>query len=167
MNPRSEMGAGAPQGIQDGSTEAEETLRLVAKLPAPDGLHDRVQRRLDTGQWQRAEARRTVWSLWMPTRKLQYAGMGVLAAALAVSVWSVHRTHELSVRPANTPGATVGGGQPAQAKPGAASAGGFSTAGKIAVPHTLTPIKVPPAPKKNPAGKPSPKKIAKPVVKPE
>lgn len=137
--------------------EAEETLRLVAKIPAPEGLEERVQRRLDAEVLRSAERRHSVWSLWMPGRKLQFAGAAVLSAAVAGSAWSVYHGQRLAAD-AN---AAAKQAVPAPAKSPAGS--GFTPAGAVAVPHTLAPIHVAPAPKRKPTAastKPSPKKIA-------
>lgn len=137
--------------------ETEETLRQVAKMPAPEGLEERVQRRLDTEMLRGEERRRSVWSLWMPGRKLQFAGAAVLAAAVAGSAWSVYHG------PRTGGNAAVKQAAPAPAKSAAES--GFTPAGAVAVPHTLAPIHVAPAPKRKPGAamtKPSPKKMAHP-----
>jgi hypothetical protein len=137
--------------------EVDETLRLLAALPEPDGLTDRVHQRLSHAQV--TPERRGFWSLWMPAQRFQFAAAGVLAVAVAGSMWSLHRSHPPAAGAQNAPAAThaAQGGSPADA-------GGFHSAGAERVPPTLHPIKVPPAPKKKPgaghAAKPSPKVLA-------
>jgi hypothetical protein len=140
----------------ENKSQAEETLRLLAELPPPAYLRDRVHGRL--AMEQAKPARRGFWSLWMPAQRLQYAAAALLVVAVAGSTWSVYRAH---------PQGAAKVGTPTQAAPvlrPAASAGGFGSAGAERVPPTLNPIKVPPAPKKKPSAsktaKPSPKKLA-------
>jgi hypothetical protein len=138
--------------------QAEETLRLVATLPPPIGLEDRVHHRLETTQFDLLEqSPRSFWSLWMPVRRLQFAGAAALVLALAASSWSVYHTKN---------GAVVIQPAPQTASP-TTPTGNFGSAGAERHPSTLTPIKVPPAPKKKPTTthsgtKPSPKKLANP-----
>lgn len=142
------------------SFAADETLRLVAKMRAPEGLEDRVQRRLDAEMLRGEERRHSVWSLWMPGRKLQFAGAGLLAVAVAISSWSVYHGQRTA---ANAGNAAAKQAAPAPAKSAAGS--GFTPAGAVAVPHTLAPIHVAPAPKRKPgtaSTKPSPKKLVHP-----
>lgn len=135
--------------------EADETLRLLAELPEPDGLTDRVHQRLAHAQV--TPERRGFWSLWLPAQRFQFAAAAVLVLAVAGSMWSLHRSHPPAAGAQNTPAPAAQGGSPA-------NAGGFRNAGAERVPPTLHPIKVPPAPKKKPgaghAAKPSPKVLA-------
>ena len=149
---------------QEIGREADETLRLLAGLPEPAGLKDRVHRRLALAQNAQAmPERRSFWSLWMPARRLQFAGAAVLALAVAGSMWSVYRSH-----PQSAGGQAAGAHATPAANPagqGSSPAGGdgFHSAGAERVPPTLHPIKVPPVPKKKPAAahaKPSPKVLA-------
>ena len=112
-----------------GMEEAEATLRLIAELPAPEGLEDRMKAAL------RAAPR--------AGRVLHWPGMpalsrGWLDSALARSVaaaaivfvvagggWSVY----LHVQPARTANAL--------AMPHVAAPGGFSSAGAMRTPQTL------------------------------
>ena len=137
--------------------EADETLRLLAELPPPTDLTDRVHQRLAHARV--APERRGFWSLWMPAQRFQFAAAAVLVVAVAGSMWSVHRSHPPANGAQNAPAA-------APATPGTspADAGGFHSAGAERVPPTLHPLRVPPAPKKKPgaghAAKPSPKVLA-------
>lgn len=141
------------------SRDAEETLRMVAKLPAPTGLEDRVQRRLNAEMLYSEERRYSIWSLWMPGRKLQFAAAGVLAAAVAISSWSVYHGQRMAAN------ANAAAKQAAPAPAKSAAGNGFTPAGAVGVPHTIAPIHVAPAPKRKPGAastKPSPKKVAHP-----
>jgi hypothetical protein len=132
------------------SSEAEHTLRLVAALPPPVELTDRVHRRLSHGR--ASLPRRGFWALWMPAQRLQFAGAALLALVFAGSAWSVF--HAKSGAPGRVPAAqkTAGPVGPASpVSPATPAAGGFSTAGTERRPSTLTPIKAPPAPKKKPS----------------
>ena len=143
--------------------EAERTLRLVAELPPPEDLTDRVHQRLAVERESIAEregaARRGFWSFWQPARRLQFAGAALLAIAVAGSTWSVY--HSRNGAQAVTPVA------PKPVAPQGTS--GFTPAGAERKPSTLKPIKVPPAPKKKPGAghvaKPSPKVLANQAAK--
>jgi len=136
--------------------QAEDTLRLLATLPPPAGLEDRVHLRVDarirTAEY--APTPRSIWSLWMPSRRLQFAGAAILVMALAGSTWSAYHTKsgQAVIQPVTQPASPT------------TPANSFGTAGAEGRPSTLTPIKVLPAPKKKPASgtakKPSPKKLA-------
>lgn len=130
-------------------SQAEETLRLLAELPPPAELTDRVRYRL--AHEQAKPVRRGFWSLWMPAQRLQYAAAALLVIAVAGSTWSVYRAHPQPTAKTSVPVAS-----PAP-NPGAAT-GSFGSAKVTRVPPTLNPIKVPPVPKK----KPSASKTAKP-----
>lgn len=120
---------------RSGSSEVEETLRLIAGLPAPEGLEDRVHAAL-------RKAPRTAKLLGWPAG-LAPARTWMRGAAAAAIVFVV-----------------VGGGwgvysrvQPAQAPkviamPRVSAGGGFSSAGAMRTPQTLNrPVLVQPAPK--------------------
>lgn len=132
--------------------EAEETLRQLAALPAPEDLTDRVHARLHAAQT--APSRRGFWAYWLPAQRFQFAGAAALMLAVAGSTWAVyHRNPQ-----ADAAKQTV---QPAPAPAG----GGFAPAAGERVPPTLKPIKVPPAPHRKPvaghaAVKPAPKPAA-------
>ena len=141
--------------------EGEETLRLVAQLPPPADLTERVHHRLDHARL--TSPRRGFWSLWMPAQRLQYAGAALLVLAIAGSAWTV--------RHAGSGGASgSSNGQPAvqpiarPLAPSASQGAGFGTASSEARPSNLNPIKVPPAPKKKPSASRPLKRTAKPSV---
>jgi hypothetical protein len=133
------------------SLESIDTLRLLAELPPPDGLNDRVHRRLDARMDEELAPRRGFWSLWMPVRRLQYAGVAVLVVALAGATWSVRHSRD------GAPGAQPLA--PSAAQPGHA----FGSAGAEAHPASLKPILVPPAqgPKKKPSASRAAKRVPK------
>lgn len=144
-----EMGKGS-------GSEAEETLRLLAEMPPPEDLTERVHRRLA----QAMPEPRSFWSLWMPAQRVQFAAAAALMVAVAGSTWSVYHRHpQTGTAHVNTPVAPAAQGS-------APGAGAFGSAKVERVPPTLTPIHVPPAPKKKPgpghAAKPSPKVLAQP-----
>jgi hypothetical protein len=146
-------------------SEAEETLRLVAQLTPPADLTERVHYRLNDAQT--ASERRGFWSLWMPAQRLQYAGAALLVLAIAVSAWTVR--HVGSGGSAKGPAPLQSTGLPvAQPIQPAPQRSGFVPAGSETRPSNLTPIKVPPAPKKKPsASKPLIKRTPKPATQAE
>ncbi len=138
-----------PSATASASSPAEETLRLIAKLPAPMGLEERVQTALD------AAPRRGRVLAWPRTLRPESSWMRGAAAAAIVFVvagggWGVYTRVEQSqpakviVMPARMPG-------------------GFGGAGAIRTPQTLpgpkAPIKV--SPETSPA---QPKAAKKPVA---
>lgn len=139
----------------------EETLRLVAQLPPPEELTDRVHQRL--AHEQAKPLPHGFWAHWMPAQRLQFAAAAVLTIAVASSTWAVYHTRSGQ----NAMGAHIVPPAPNSpaASPNVQQGGGFSTAGAVRVPPTLAPIKVPPAAKKKSAAghrlaKPSPAKLA-------
>jgi len=110
--------------------EAEGTLRLVAQLPPPEELADRVHSRLaaEIAAERANPVRRSFWSLWMPAQRIQFAAAAALALAVAGSTWSVYHSKS---------------GQIVVPVPQAAPNSGFGTAGAVRVPPSLAPIKVP------------------------
>jgi hypothetical protein len=136
---------GVPQLAEE---EAIQTLRLVATLPPPEGLADRVHQRLTDAQTvdrrkpSRSNALLSIWRLWMPMQRLQFAGAALLVVAIGASSWTVYQG---KVQPRQ---GSQSGAQPAAAP----SPAGFGTAKTERRPATLTPIKVPPpATKKKPS----------------
>jgi hypothetical protein len=109
--------------------EAEETLRLIANLPAPEGLEDRIKSVVHTSP-------RTAKVLTWPTGLEQRQGWmqstlarGAAAAAIVMIVagggWSVYSR----VQPAPQPKVI--------AMPRITAPGGFQSAGTMRVPQTL------------------------------
>jgi hypothetical protein len=105
--------------------DAEETLRLIANLPAPEGLEDRIHAALAT-----VPHRARVLS-WPSDTRWIHGTLGRAAAAAAIvcvvagGSWQVYSR----VHPAHTPEAI--------AAPHIAAPGGFSSANAIRKPKTL------------------------------
>jgi hypothetical protein len=152
-------------GADAGTSEAEETLRLIARLPVPEGLEDRVQSRLGASQIQARpiDAPRAARVLAWPAA-LHPANSWIRAAAAAAIVfvvagggWGVYSR----VQPAQLPQSAKAIVMP----PRAVSLGGFSNAGAMHVPTTLNgPIIATPAanPAANPVANPAAAKPATP-----
>ena len=118
-------------------SQAEETLRQLARLEPPIGAAERVHYRLQEAQ--NAPQRKSIWATWMPVRRMQYAGAAILAVAVGASSWGVyHARHSFGSQPANP---TLHG----------TPSGGFGAAGAERHPGSLKPINVPPVHKKKPS----------------
>jgi hypothetical protein len=107
---------------------AEQTLRIVATLPAPEGLEERVMEALRRSP---RRARVLPWSSELNTRRRwihSNVTRGAAAAAIVLLVgggsWGVYSR----VRPPQVPRIVV---------PRVASPGGFSSAGAMRTPQTL------------------------------
>lgn len=131
------------------TSAAEETLRLVAKLPAPDGLVDRVQQKLRTAA---RPARVFAWPLGAGTFRYSAAMRGAAAAAIVLIVsgggWSIYS--HVQPLPVASPMAT----------PARIGGGGFSSAGAMRTPdspngpvitHVIKAVPPAPAAQKKPA----------------
>lgn len=131
------------------SSPAEETLRLIASLPAPTGLEERVQTALD------AAPRRGRILAWPRTLRPESGWMRSAAAAAIVFVvagggWGVYTRVEQN-QPAKV--IVMPARMPAQ--------GGFGGAGAIRTPQTLPGPKAPQPVKVIPA---QPRTVKKPVA---
>ena len=124
------------------SPNPESTLRLLAQLPPPEGLIDRVHHRLAVAP---SPAPR-FWSLWLPSHRLQFAAAALLVTAIAASSWTIYENRQHP-----TPAARSAAPQPAAPQPAASDASSFTTSGAERHPASLKPIKVPPVPKKKPS----------------
>jgi hypothetical protein len=157
---RSRSNSSFESGIEAG-IEAEETLRLLAQLPPPDRLNERVHAgiRHQLALESTSPRRRGFWSLWSAGQRLQFAAAAALMLAVAGSMWTVN--HSRPMAPAAPQTAVPQAIAPQAITP---QSGAFGGAKAERVPATLTPIKVPPVPKKKPspkgAAKPSPKVLA-------
>jgi hypothetical protein len=138
----------------DGASTGEDTLRLIAGLPAPKGLEERVRRALRTAPRQgRVLA-------WPQVLRAEAAWVRATAAAAIVMVvagggWGVY-SHIQPWHAGNAPAARVG------------AMGGFSGANAVRSPQTLEPPVVSPPAKsavQSPMHKKALKKKAK--VQPE
>jgi hypothetical protein len=146
------------------SSSAEETLRLIASLPAPTGLEDRVHAALRSA---RHSGRLLAWprplkpqSAWMIRDWMRTAAAAAIVFVVAGGGWGVY-THVQIVQQ----------GQPAKiiAIPRVIQPGGFSGAGAMRTPQTLpgptatSPVKQQPAPPKvtkKSAARPAPAKAS-------
>jgi hypothetical protein len=135
-----------------GLSSAETTLRLIARLPAPEGLEDRVRARLA------AAPRRSRILAWPAALSLDSGWMRSAAAAAIVFVvagggWGVYSRVQ---RP-----------QPARVivlAPRAPAQGGFASAGAMRTPQTLNgPVVAHPATTQPVQGKLPAKTAQKPV----
>jgi hypothetical protein len=120
---------GFSKGSNSGIGSAEETLRLIARLPAPEGLEDRVQAGL---RLSRLSAPRSARILAWPTvlRPGSEWMRGAAAAAIVLAVvgggWGVYSRVQQS-HPAKV----------IAMPPRVAAPGGFSGAGAMRTPNTL------------------------------
>ena len=129
---RTNLGSGMGLNLEPG--EADATLRLVAKLPAPDGLAERVR-----GGLRGAHASRRVLS-WPAEREpasewRSYWMRGTAAAAIVcVVAGGALRIGQISSRTAlGNGGNAAAAAAPVRVRP----AGGFSSANAVHVPDTL------------------------------
>lgn len=140
MNGRQRSGIG-DQGSGTPSP-AEETLRLLARLSAPEGLEERVQVGLRAKSTVPGRARILQWPMalrldnaWMQSSLARAAAAAAIVAVVVGGGWGVI----LRVQPA----------QPARAiaiPPRVSAQGSFSSAGAMRTPQTLNgPIVEPPA----------------------
>ncbi len=135
------------------SQSAEETLRLIASLPAPAGLEERVHSAL------RSAPRRGRVLAWPEGFRPQSGWMRTAAAAAIVFVvagggWGVYTR--------------VGQNRPAKVlvMPHIAAPGGFSGANAVRTPQTLSGPTVAPAPAQTATPQPTqPKPAKKPAAK--
>jgi len=111
---------------------AEETLRLIAKLPPPEGLVDRVQSRLRTAP---PAAKVLGWPVtlgpagsWMHGDFVRGVAAAAIVCVVAGGAWGIY----MRVPPAAAPAAKVIV-MPARV----GSSGGFSSAGAMRTPDTL------------------------------
>jgi hypothetical protein len=113
-----------------GALEEERTLRLLATLPAPEGLEDRVKEGLRSAPRQ---AKVMLWPFssaqggwWMRSAGVRSAAAAAIVLVIAGGGWEVY-SH---IQPAPLPTA-VSAPQPLN------GAGSFHSAGAIRVPQTL------------------------------
>ena len=148
MNPTTHNQNGLPNGPgADAARAVDETLRLIATLPAPAGLEDRIHTTL-----RNAHARRPGQVLAWPSPPHSGGAWMRAAAAAAIAFvivgggWGVYSR----VQPSPPAGAMAAPAHPA--------GGGFSAAGAIRTPQTLNgPVVTHPA-QPNPAESKPPSK---------
>jgi hypothetical protein len=110
---------------------ADETLRLIAGLPAPKGLEERVHRALGEARALRTAPRQSRLLAWpaAPGASREWvrtAAAAAIAFVIAGGGWGVYRQVQ--------PGQTVNG---VLLAPHGANAGGFAGAGAMRTPQTL------------------------------
>lgn len=110
--------------------EAEKTLRLIATLPAPEGIEERLKAGLRSAPrpamvvgWPMAAGSR---NSWMHTSAMRAAAAAAIVFVVAGGGWEVY-SH---IRVASVPAAVV-------ASPQISGQSGLSTAGTRRVPQTL------------------------------
>ena len=127
----------------------EATLRLIATLPAPEGLEDRVNANLHTAQQSAPRKGRVLaWptTLWLGGDWMRSAAAAAIVIVVAGGGWGIY-TH---VQPARG----------IAAPPRVAAPSGFSSAGAMRTPNPLNgpvapqPATTKPQPVKSPAKKP-------------
>jgi hypothetical protein len=112
-----------------GALDAEQTLRLVAMLPAPEGLEERVKANLHSAPDQ---AKVISWPLsadragWMHSAGIRAAAAAAIVLVVAGGGWEVY-SH---IRVAQVPSAV-------SAPPALNGSGSFSAAGAKRVPQTV------------------------------
>jgi hypothetical protein len=113
-----------PNGFpkDSGSSEAEETLRLIASLPAPDGLEDRIHASLRSAP---RTARVLAWPSPMAANWLRAAAAAAIVFVVAGGGWGIYSRVQ--------PGPSAQG----VVAPHVGAQGGFSQAGAERRPQTL------------------------------
>lgn len=113
-----------------GVTDAEETLRLIAALPAPEGVAERVKHRLHAAP---RKSGVISWPTsatgvhWTQLAAMRAAAAAAIVVAVAGGAWGVYTHIQIAPEPAAVaaPQRVDGGG------------GGLSTAGAVRKPKTL------------------------------
>jgi hypothetical protein len=139
-----------PNGFSndDGAGEVEAALRLIASLPAPEGLEDRVHAALRVAP---RRARVFAWPVAPAGEWLRAAAAAAIVFVVAGGGWGIYAHVQ--------PGQVVRG----VAGPRVGTTGGFSEGGAVRRPQTLMgPTVTPPAP----AATSKTKTPAKPVATP-
>jgi hypothetical protein len=125
--------SGSSPAADAGAGSAEETLRLLANLPAPDGLAERVQAGLRAASLAAPNPVRAKILHWPAALRLDHAWMrGAAAAAIVFAVagggWGIYSRVAPAPRTPQTRGIAL---------PRVATPGGFSGAGAMRTPQTL------------------------------
>lgn len=114
-----------------GALEEERTLRLIAALPAPQGIEERVKEKLRSAPFR---TKVIAWPFssaegrgWMESAGMRAAAAAAIVLAIAGGGWGVY-SH---IQPAPLPTAV------SVPQPLGDSAGGFNAAGAKRVPQTL------------------------------
>jgi hypothetical protein len=123
------MNSPEENGLPGPVSEAEKTLRLIASLPAPDGLADRVQAGLRAAP----RSRILLWpttlmpGAWLTSPALRGVAAAAIVCVVAGGGWRIYSRVQVPVPTANviTMPARVG------------AQGAFSNAGAMRTPDTL------------------------------
>lgn len=132
MNPQNPFAPDSVSGAQSGSVE--DTLRLIASLPAPVGLEDRIHAGLRVSQLsQPRKARILTWPAqlhpgrnWMHSAGLRAAAAAAIVMVVAGGGWGIYSR----VQPRPAARAIV-------ISPRPAVSGGFASGGAMRTPQTL------------------------------
>lgn len=108
--------------VSNASSEAEETLRVIAKLPAPEGLEERVRGALHEAPRGGQILSWPVKPRWMESGLARSAAAAAIVFVVAGGGWGVYSR----VRPAEAPNVVV-----------MPRTGGFSSAGAMRTPKTV------------------------------
>lgn len=109
-------------GASEAERSVEETLRLIARLPAPEGLEERVKARLQASP---RTGRVLAWPSPMVGGWLRAAAAAAIVFVVAGGGWGIYSR----VLPGQ-PSKGIGG-------PGMAAPGGFTEGGAVRRPQTL------------------------------
>jgi hypothetical protein len=163
---------GAGNGKAAARGDAEETLRLIARLPAPAGLEGRIHHTLRTAP---QEARVLAWPLPARTGRewMRAAAAAAIAFVIAGGGWGVYSRVEprplgggMTLAPRGAPGGFAGANavRTPQTLNGPALTGPLPTSPASASPASASPLTAHPAEAKSPPAAmpaPSPLKNAK------
>jgi len=126
-------GSGSSPAADAAHGRAEETLRLIANLPAPEGLAERVQAGLRAASLSASNPVRAKILHWPVALRLDHGWMrGAAAAAIVFAVagggWGIYSRVAPAPRTPQTRGIAL---------PRVAAPGGFGGAGAMRTPQTL------------------------------
>jgi hypothetical protein len=115
-----------------GTSEAEETLRLIASLPAPDGLEDRIHASLRSAP---RTVRVLAWPSTLAENWLRAAAAAAIVFVVAGGGWGIYSR----VQPGSSSQGVVSPHLGAQGvvSPHLGAQGGFSEGGAVRRPQTL------------------------------
>jgi hypothetical protein len=142
-----EQGTGSREQAAASSSDFELTLRLLARLSAPEGLEERVEASLRAApRATTSPARILRWPVALENSWVRAAAAAAILAVMLGGGWGVYSLVQ-PVRPLQPARAVAA--PPHLATPG----GGFSNAGAMRTPHTLNGPVV--APQSKPEAKPA------------
>lgn len=109
-----------------GAIEAEETLRLIAALPAPEGIEERVKAGLKSAPRQAVVIDWPLRSRWIQNAAMRAAAAAAIVMVVAGGGWEVYSHIHVAAEPAAV-----------AAPPPVTGQSGLSAAGTKRVPQTL------------------------------